>query len=113
MPARVGGVSDPVAAQVSAYNACDVEAFVACYTEDAVVADGEGTVTLQGRDAMRAAYGEVFAAHPDQRAEIVDRLRAGEWTVDHERVHRGGRTLDVLVAYRVRGGLIDRVSMLR
>jgi hypothetical protein len=106
-------MDDPVQAQVEAYNARDVEAFVACYADDVVISDGSATVLMTGRAQLRAAYGPMFDAHPDLRAEIVHRISAGGWTVDHERVTREGRQLEVLVAYQVAAGVIQRVVMLR
>ena len=100
-------------AQFEAYNAHDVEAFLACYAEDVVVTDGIGAVLMSGRDAMRSSYTAMFADHGDVHAEILARQHAGAWTVDHERVSRGEAVLDVLVAYRVEAGLIDRALMVR
>ena len=45
-------------------------------------------------------------------AEVRNRLRAGSWVVDEEHVTGGGRTMDALVAYEVRDGLIRTVLML-
>jgi hypothetical protein len=103
---------DPVQAQVDAYNARDIDAFVAAYTPDVVITDPSGAPMLGGHEAMRDQYGALFDASPDLRAEILGRVSAGGWTVDHERVSRGEETREVLVAYRVADGLISRVMML-
>ena len=103
---------DPVQAQVDAYNARDIDAFVAAHAPDVVITDPSGTPMLGGHDAMREQYGALFDASPDLRAEILGRLSAGGWTVDHERVSRGEETREVLVAYRVADGLISHVMML-
>lgn len=106
-------MDDPVAAQVQAYNSGDVDAFVSCYAVDVAITDGHGNTLVHGHDAIRSSYSALFAAHPDLRAEIVGRQIVGAWTVDHERVSRGGDAIEVLVAYLVEGGLIQRVIMLR
>jgi hypothetical protein len=46
-------------------------------------------------------------------AEVPTRIRAGDWTVDEERVRLGGSTLHVAVGYLVTDGLIRRVVMMR
>ena len=105
-------MEDPVQAQVDAYNARDIAAFVAAYSPDVVVVDASGRAIMSGRDNIEEEYGALFEAWPDLRAEILGRLSTGDWTVDHERVSRGEETREVLVAYRVDGGLISRVMML-
>ncbi|MDH6705872.1 uncharacterized protein (TIGR02246 family) [Kitasatospora sp. MAA19] len=97
--------------QLAAYNNHDLDAFVATYAEDVSITRRDGS-SLHGREALRAVYGPMFAAGRC-RAEIVGRLTEGDRVVDHEVAH--GLAADpvrVLVAYRVRDGLIDRVDFL-
>jgi hypothetical protein len=103
---------DPVQAQVDAYNARDIDAFVAPYADDVVITDAGGRPIMAGVETIRDEYGAMFAASPDLQAEILGRISAGEWTVDHERVSRAGETREVLVAYQVTDGRIARVLML-
>ena len=105
-------MDDPVQAQVDAYNARDIDAFVAAYDADVVITDANGRAIMSGEETIRDEYGALFEASPDLQAEIVARLRTGHWTVDHERVSRGGETREVLVAYQVADGLITRVLLL-
>ncbi|MFF7633180.1 nuclear transport factor 2 family protein [Kitasatospora sp. NPDC008050] len=97
--------------QLTAYNNHDIDAFVATYAEDVTVNRANGS-QLQGRPALRDTYAGLFAKG-SCRAEIVGRLTEGDWVVDHE-IARGitDEPLRVLVAYRVREGLIDRVDFL-
>jgi hypothetical protein len=82
--------SDPVQAQLDAYNAHDVEAFVACYAADVRMYDAAGALMVDGRDAARARYAKLFAASPALRAEVTQRTRIGTadhwYVVDTERV---------------------------
>ncbi|MBO0915138.1 nuclear transport factor 2 family protein [Streptomyces laculatispora] len=97
--------------QLAAYNSHDLEAFAATYAPDVCINRRSGD-RLLGRDAVREAYADIFAKGRC-RAEIVGRLTEGDWVVDHEIAH--GITDDplrVLVAYRVRDGLIDHVDFL-
>ena len=103
---------DPVQAQVDAYNARDIDSFVAAYAEDVVITDAGGTPMLGGHEAILEQYGALFDASPDLLAEVLGRVAAGEWTVDHQRVSRGEETRELLVAYRVVDGVISRVVML-
>ena len=96
--------------QVEAYNAHDLEAFLATFAED-VQLERHDAVT-EGIEAMRARYGPIFAAGRC-RAEIVARMRQGDWVVDHEIAYGlGPEPVRVLAAYRVRGGVIDRVRFM-
>ncbi|KAA2261946.1 hypothetical protein F0L68_14670 [Solihabitans fulvus] len=97
--------------QLAAYNSHDLDAFAATYAADVRVNRRDGSHFL-GRDALRQRYAEQFALGRC-RAEIVGRLTEGDWVVDHEIAHGlADDPLRVLVAYRVRDGLIDRVDFL-
>lgn len=97
--------------QIAAYNAHDLEAFLATYAEDVQFERGNGEVSV-GRETMASRYGELFAAGRC-RAEITARMRQGEWIVDHETAYGlGPEPVRVIVAYRVRGGVIDRVRFM-
>ena len=93
--------------QVEAFNAHDLEAFCACYSDDVLVIDGDGDEMLRGMAAFRERYRQQFEG--DAAGEIGGRLSAGSWVVDHEIARLGGQTVEGLVAYRIRGGVIDRV----
>ncbi|MFJ4092788.1 nuclear transport factor 2 family protein [Kitasatospora sp. NPDC089913] len=102
---------DVVERQLAAYNSHDIDAFAATYAEDVTVRRADGSL-LQGRQALRDRYAGQFAAGRC-RAEIVGRLTEGDWVVDQEIAHGLADTpVRVLVAYRVRNGLIDRVDFL-
>ncbi|MBG6135972.1 nuclear transport factor 2 family protein [Longispora fulva] len=97
--------------QLAAYNSHDLDAFAATYAPDVRVNRRDGSQLL-GRDGLREAYADQFA-QGRCRAEIVGRLTEGDWVVDHEIAHGITDTpIRVLVAYRVRDGLIDRVDFL-
>jgi uncharacterized protein (TIGR02246 family) len=104
--------------QLDAYNAHDIDAFMACYTEDVDVRDlRNGSVLMQGHDAMRARYGQMFATRPNLHAALVSRTALGEdVAIDHERV-RGrkddGGESEVVAIYERRGDRIARVWFVR
>ena len=97
--------------QLDAYNAHDIEAFLDCYAEDVVIRDlVTGDVRMEGRAAMRARYGRMFA-EGTVHAELVGRLVVGDVAVDQERVtgHPSGRQVQALAHYAVADGLIQQV----
>ena len=107
---------DPVERQVDAYNRRDIDAFLSCYAPDTVIEDASGTAVMQGHDAMRAAYSELFRGSPNLRAEITTRVRVGEYVVDEERITgRRGSTEEIRVVaiYHVAAGVIDHVRLIR
>ncbi|MFF8815687.1 nuclear transport factor 2 family protein [Streptomyces pactum] len=68
---------------------------------------------MSGREELRAGYAEQFA-QGRCRAEITARLIQGDWVIDHETAYGvADEPVRVLVAYRVRDGLIDTVRFFR
>ena len=110
-----GPLEDAVERQVTAYNAQDLGKFIACYAETAIIEDAEGTPIMSGRGEMRERYGRLFEQFPDQRAEIVSRIRVGSYVLDEERISgRSEEDLHAVAIYHLDGdGLIDRVRFLR
>jgi uncharacterized protein (TIGR02246 family) len=108
-------LSDAVALiqrQLDAYNAQDLDAYVACYAQDVVVAGLNGSITETGREALRARYAKAFAAYPENKARLVNRVAVGNTVVDHEDVSRGPglEQFEILAIYTVKNGLIARVD---
>jgi hypothetical protein len=104
----------PVEAQLQAYNARDVAAFMACYTRDVQVLDVDGRLVTDGWDAMHARYAAAFEREPDLHCRILHRIRRGDSVVDHEHLtgYRDGSTKEAVAVYRLRDGLIARVTFL-
>jgi uncharacterized protein (TIGR02246 family) len=98
--------------QLDAYNAQNLDAYVACYAPDVVVASLNGAVTETGREALRARYAKAFAAFPENRARLVNRMAVGNIVIDHEDVSRGPgkEQFEILAIYTVKDGLIARVD---
>lgn len=106
-------MTDPVAAQLDAYNAQDIDGFCASYQDDVVIEDGNGKVLSTGVDVLRTRYAAMFARYPNNRAELVARMRIGPWVVDEELVTgRGPVPLRAIAVYRVIEGKIASVRFL-
>ena len=104
--------SEVIDRQLDAYNERDLDAFVACYAPDAMVVQPDGSTLASGQEQIRERYGDLFAASPELRAEILNRIEVGAVVIDEE--HVTGFVLPGMppeihaaVVYRVRDGLIQ------
>lgn len=79
-----------------------------------IVEDAAGARLLTGKPAFRESYAAMFAASPALCCRVVQRMRAGAFVVDEERVTgRGPDELHVIVVYTLRDDLIAHVRILR
>jgi hypothetical protein len=105
---------DPTERQLAFYNAHDVDAFAPCFSEDVVVEDAMGARVVTGRDELRARYASMFAKYPAVHANVVSRIRVGEFVLHEESVTGRDESPEHVVAiYRVRAGVIDHVRFVR
>lgn len=108
--------TDMAQRQLDAYNARDIEAFLACYAPDVEVRDfPSGALTMEGREAMRARYGDMFARCPDLHARLVSRTAKDQVVIDTEAVTgiKPDEVVDAIAIYEVAGELIQRVWFVR
>ena len=98
--------------QLDAYNAQDLDTYVSCFAEDCVVSGLNGAPTETSRDAIKARYAKAFAAFPQNKAELKNRIAVGNTVIDHELVVRapGGEQFEIIAIYSFRDGLIARVD---
>jgi hypothetical protein len=109
--------TDAVDAQIEAYRARDVAGFLSHYADDASVVMFDGTVLFGTKEAMREAYGKLFADSPDLHVAIAGRVTAGEFVVDEEHLsgfHFGDMPTDMVsvAVYRVVNGKIAKLMLL-
>jgi hypothetical protein len=104
-----------IQAQLDAYNVQDLDAHMALYQPDATIRDWHGAITHAGVEAIRARYSEVFAEHPKNHAQLVNRIAVGPVVVDHERIRRNpdGAAFEMAAVYTLRDGLIARIDFIR
>ncbi len=100
---------DPVAEQVAAYNAHDVERFLGCYTPDAVLTELDGPAVMRGRGDMRRQYSALFRAYPTITAAISTQIRVGDYTILEEIITGTDPKRRGVAIYHQAGQLIDRV----
>lgn len=98
--------------QLDAYNAQDVDTMVSFYAPDCIVAAPDGTVTERSRAEIHARYTKAFAAFPQNKANLRNRIAVGDTVVDHEHVVRapGGEEFEIIAIYSFQDGLISRVD---
>lgn len=108
---------DPVAEQLEAYNAHDIERFVACFDAEVTVEDGEGNLLMQGHETMRAQYTSLFDSSPDLHCNVLNRIKVGSYVIDEEDV-TGRKTegfperIHAVAIFRVEGEKIVHVRLL-
>ena len=109
--------TDVVDAQIEAYRARDVAGFLSHYADDTSVVMFDGTAVFGTKEAMREAYGKLFADSPDLRVAIAGRITAGEYVIDEEHLsgfHFGDMPTDMtaVAVYRVVNGKIAKLMLL-
>jgi hypothetical protein len=77
----------------------------------------DGSILASGHHEIRERYGELFAASPNLRAEIANRIEVGSVVIDEERVTGfvlPGMPSEIhaAVVYRVVDGLIHTARLL-
>jgi hypothetical protein len=108
---------DPVQGQLEAFNARDLERFLSYYAPHTRIEDGAGNLVVEGHDGMRGFYGPAFANSPTLHAEVVSRIRVGNYIVDEERItgivaEGFPPELHSAVVYHVDDDLITHVRLL-
>lgn len=97
--------------QLDAYDARDLEALLATYASDAEPFEHPHTLLARGLAALRERFAALFQ-EPNLHAILLQRMVAGRFVVDHERVTRtfpeAPGELEVLMTYEIVDGKIAR-----
>jgi hypothetical protein len=103
--------------QLDAYNSRDLDGFTACYhPEISVIQLVTNQTVVNGRDAFRRRYADLFNANPDLRGELRSRIVLSASVIDEEWVTGSSfapNGLHTVAIYAFRDGLIDRVWFAR
>lgn len=104
-------VEDPVAAQLAAYNARDIEAFMVPWACDCLYYAFPDQLLATGLDEVRARHVVRFR-EPNLHGTLLSRVSVGSIVVDHETVTRdfpeGPGAVDVIAIYEVADGKIAK-----
>ena len=100
---------------IELYNAQDADGYVDLMTDAACEATYRGAVIRQGKEGVRTGLKAMFAAFPDNRADILTSYLLGETVVLHEAVARApeGEKFEVMSIYSFIGDKVDRVEFIR
>lgn len=101
----------PVARQLDAYNARDIDAFMACWADDAEYYEFPARLLASGVQQIRARHLTRFE-EPHLQGHLIHRGVVGNTVFDQERVTRdfpeGVGEVDVLAIYEVVDGKIAK-----
>ncbi|WP_321956135.1 nuclear transport factor 2 family protein [Paraburkholderia bannensis] len=101
----------PVARQLDAYNARDIDAFMACWADDAEYYEFPSRLLARGAQQIRARHVTRFD-EPHLHGHLIHRGVVGNTVFDQERVTRdfpeGVGEVDVLAVYEVIDGKIAK-----
>jgi hypothetical protein len=104
---------DTVERYIAAYNTADRAGLVSCLSATAVLSDATGQVLVHGAQAIGRRMADVFEHYPDRQVTVLGRLIARPWVLDHQRTIFGGSSEETVLCFRVEGGLIERLVVLR
>ncbi len=107
---------DLVQAQIDAYHDHDLERCMSFYAPNVVVKDADGTILMDGSDAVRAQYETSMATHPNLHYDILNRIALGSYVIDEEHVTGyspgGPAEARAALVYRFEGDLISEILIL-
>lgn len=86
----------------------DLETIVSLHTEDSVFHFHAGEDEAKGREAIRAAFGEIFESYADLRFEQRNVRYGDDFIVFEYVIHTGGVRMDAVDVFSVLDGLMAR-----
>jgi hypothetical protein len=107
---------DVVQAAIDAYHAHDLDRCLSFYALDVVVKRADGSIVMDGAEAVRARYAKSMSDHPNLHYDIPNRIALGPYVIDEERVtgHTAGghEVVRAVLVYRFDGALIHEIVVL-
>ena len=107
---------DVVQAAIDAYHAHDLDRCLSFYAADVAVKGADGTILMNGAEAVRARYAKSMADPPNLHYDIPNRIALGEYVVDEERVtgraSGGPDVIRAVLIYRFAGDRIKEITIL-
>jgi hypothetical protein len=89
---------------------------VSFYAPNVVVKRVDGTIAMDGAEAVRTRYAKSMSDHPNLHYDIPNRISLGPYVIDEERVtgySRGGpEVMRAVLIYRFDGALIHEILIL-
>ena len=113
---RVTEPRDIVQAAIDAYHAHDLDRCLSFYAPDVVVKQADGSIVMDGAEAVRARYAKSISDHPNLHYDIPNRIAVGPYVIDEERVTGyspgGPEVVRAVLVYRFDGALIREILIL-
>jgi len=107
---------DVVQSAIDAYHAHDLDRCLSFYAADVVVKRADGTILMDGAEAVRARYAKSMSDHPNLHYDIPNRIALGNYVIDEERVTGyspgGPDVVRAVLVYRVTTDLIREILIL-
>lgn len=107
---------DVVQAAIDAYHDHDLDRCLGFYAPDVVVKRADGTILMDGAEAVRARYAKAMSDHPNLHYDIPNRIALGVYVIDEERVTGyapgGPEVVRAALIYRFAGDLIQEIQIL-
>jgi hypothetical protein len=108
---------DIVQAAIDAYHDHDLDRCLSYYAPDVVVKDADGTLLIDGSEAVRSRYARSMTENPGIHYDIPNRISLGAFVVDEEYVtgftKPGSRPeMRAVLLYRFSGELIREITIL-
>jgi hypothetical protein len=102
-----------VTQQIDAYNRRDLEANMVLFSENfKIINFSDGSILIDGKDACRKMYSDLFLNSPKLFAEVVSRIDFHNKVVLHEYIYgRNGSTekMEQLIVFEVHDNKIEKI----
>lgn len=103
--------------QLEAYNDRDIEGFMSVIGENVTMHDfATGKTTLEGYDACKKVYTDLFETSPKLHSKILTRTVFDNKVIDHEYItgRKGSDTpIELVLIYEVQQEKITKMTVLR
>ena len=107
---------DVVQGAIDAYHDHDLDRCLSFYAPDVVVKQADGTILMDGAEAVRARYAKSMSDHPSLHYDIPNRISLGAYVIDEERVTGfspgGPDVVRAALVYRFADDLISEILIL-
>ena len=105
---------DLVNKQHEIYNAGDIDAYIRLWAKGAKLINMDtGDTLVDGIDGIKAHYTKRFSSKPKVHCDVLNRIVAGRYVIDHERVEGiEDKPIEIIAVYQVEDGLITSLGSL-
>jgi hypothetical protein len=103
--------------QLEAYNKRDIDGFMSVIDKNVTIHNfATGEITLEGFDACKQVYTDLFEVSPELHSKILTRTVFDNKVIDHEYItgRKGSDTpIELVLIYEVKGEKITKMNVIR